>query len=254
MKRTSRAPSKLSESVHHQLNMYALAAGAAGVGVLAWAQAAEAEIIYTPAHHVIGANQTYELDLNHDGISDFELKDHFYTNSGYSDGSLIVLPQKSANEVWTAQQCFGSAPSLCAARLRKGTRVGPKGAFRQDYPNGEIMVRSNHVSYFGKWMNATGYLGLKFVIKGKTHFGWARLAVSAQRWHVTATLTGYAYETIPGKAIIAGATKGPDDAEPTGALSSQTPEPATLGALARGAPGLSIWRRKESAAAALAVN
>jgi hypothetical protein len=25
---------------------------------------------------------------------------------------------------------------------------------------------------------------------------------------------GYAYETIPGKAIIAGAIKGPDDAEP----------------------------------------
>jgi hypothetical protein len=43
------------------------------------------------------------------------------------------------------------------------------------------------------------YLGLKFVIKGKTHYGWARLAVSAQRFVVTATLTRYAYETVPGK-------------------------------------------------------
>ena len=37
MKRTSRAPSKLSESVHHQLKMYALAAGAAGVSAIALA-------------------------------------------------------------------------------------------------------------------------------------------------------------------------------------------------------------------------
>jgi hypothetical protein len=65
----------------------------------------------------------------------------------------------------------------------------------------------------------------------------------------SATVTGYAYETIPGKAIVAGATKGPDDAEPTAALSSHTPEPVTLGALALGAPGLSIWRRTESVAA-----
>lgn len=28
---------------------------------------------------------------------------------------------------------------------------------------------------------------------------------------ITAALTGYAYETIPGKAIIAGQTKGPDE-------------------------------------------
>jgi hypothetical protein len=63
---------------------------------------------------------------------------------------------------------------------------------------------------------------------------------------ITATLTGYAYETIPGKLIIAGATKGPDDAEPAASLNTPIPIPATLGPLAMGAPGLSIWRRKET--------
>jgi hypothetical protein len=33
--------------MHHQLNMYALAASVAGVGVLALAQPAEAKILYT---------------------------------------------------------------------------------------------------------------------------------------------------------------------------------------------------------------
>jgi hypothetical protein len=88
---------------------------------------------------------------------------------------------------------------------------------------------------------------LQFLIEGKVHFGWARLNVSCRGTDVFAILTGYAYETIPGKAIIAGATKGPDDSEPTASLNPPIPVPTTLGALAMGAPGLSIWRRKESA-------
>jgi hypothetical protein len=67
---------------------------------------------------------------------------------------------------------------------------------------------------------------------------------------IKATLTGYAYESIPNKPIIAGRTKGPDEASfegPNAALTLPTREPATLAALAMGAPGLSIWRREESA-------
>ena len=67
---------------------------------------------------------------------------------------------------------------------------------------------------------------------------------------ITATLTGYANETIPGKSVIAGQTKGPD-AERDASLHTHTPEPATSGMLAIGAPGLSSWRREESLAGAL---
>jgi hypothetical protein len=77
----------------------------------------------------------------------------------------------------------------------------------------------------GYWGDATGrYLGLKFQIKGKTHYAWARFNVKLSR-PVNAVLTGYAYETIPNKAIIAGKTKGPDVI---------TERPATLGGLALG--------------------
>jgi hypothetical protein len=60
--------------------------------------------------------------------------------------------------------------------------------------------------------NLQAYLGLKFTIKGKIHFGWARVKVDTglQQRPFLATLTGYAYETIPNKPIIAGETKGPD--------------------------------------------
>jgi hypothetical protein len=48
--RPDRLPSNLSESIHQQLNMYALAAGAAGAGILALVRPADARIIYTSAH------------------------------------------------------------------------------------------------------------------------------------------------------------------------------------------------------------
>jgi hypothetical protein len=112
------------------------------------------------------------------------------------------------------------------------------------------MAWSDGANRAGQWVNVRSrYLGLKFRINGKVHYGWARLNVTVGNSRISATLTGYAYETTANKAIIAGATKGLDDSEPSASLKSPTPEPATLGALAIGAPGLDIWRRKESAGA-----
>jgi len=66
MKRSSqpRLAVELSKPLTHQLNMYALAAGAAGVGLLALSPSAEAKIIYTPAHAKI--TTPLPIDLNHD--------------------------------------------------------------------------------------------------------------------------------------------------------------------------------------------
>jgi hypothetical protein len=138
-----------------------------------------------------------------------------------------------------------------ASALRTGALIGQK----QPFP-GQLMASYSGASYFGRWFSATNrYLGLKFKIKGKIHFGWARLSVVG-RQRITAALTGYAYETIPGKVIKAGQTKGTAD-DPTNSnfgpgaslnsFISDKQQPATLGALAMGAPGLSIWRRKKSA-------
>jgi hypothetical protein len=60
--------------------------------------------------------------------------------------------------------------------------------------------------------------------------------VTLTSYVIEATLTGYAYETIPNKPIIAGKTKGPDVI---------TLEPATLGHLAQGASGISAWREQK---------
>jgi hypothetical protein len=95
--------------------------------------------------------------------------------------------------------------------MKKGSPIGPKGHFQAGTCALVIGRSSNGASGYGPWFNVTNrYLGLKFKIKGKTHYGWARLTVRGTFGSIVATLTGYAYETIPNKAIIAGATKGPD--------------------------------------------
>jgi hypothetical protein len=66
--------------------------------------------------------------------------------------------------------------------------------------------------------------------------------------YINATLTGYAYETIPNKPIIAGKTEGPYDGTaeaPNASVPEPSSEHAMLGMLALGEPGLSIWRREE---------
>jgi hypothetical protein len=243
-----RKTANLSDSVQQQLTMYAFAAGAAGVGVLALTSPAEGKIVYTPANiRIVQNGGLIRFDLNHDGTADFGLSNLRMSRSSEPLSTLRVIPERRANQIW--YKGF-AGDSLCAAALPKGTKVGPNGGFRLDYPAGEVMAATGvHGSGLCPWVNVKqAYLGLKFVIKGKTQYGWARVKVSLYR-SIAATLTGYAYETIPGKPIIAGATKGPDDAGPTASLNTPTPEPATLGALSKGAPGLSIWRRKESVAA-----
>jgi hypothetical protein len=84
MKRSGpRTATKLPESLHHQLNMYALAAGAAGVSALALSSTSEAKIVYTPAHVLLQpTTPPFPLDLNHDGIVDFYLLHSFSHFSG----------------------------------------------------------------------------------------------------------------------------------------------------------------------------
>ena len=78
MKRSSgprKTASNLSESFHQHLNIYAIEAGAALVGMLGLAQPVEAKIVYTPTNVHIALGQHYDFDFDHDGFTDFEILD-----------------------------------------------------------------------------------------------------------------------------------------------------------------------------------
>jgi hypothetical protein len=83
------------------------------------------------------------------------------------------------------------------------------------------------------------------LINGEVHFGWARLTVTCGGPAVVAKLSGYAYETVANKAIIAGETKGDEEAiaKPEASVNGDAYKAAPLGLLAMGAQSLSTWRR-----------
>jgi hypothetical protein len=257
MKRFPQSPKKpnLSESIGRHLDMYALAASAAGVGVMALAQPAEGKIVFTPANvPIVG---TVNIDLNHDGVADFAIKVNVYA------GAYVAAHSLGQNRVWGAGK---SASALLA-----GVRVRPNPVKFQKGPvcsflsvtSGPCKDMLTCRNFSGSTQckgpfaaTTTAFLGLKFHIKEEIHFGWARLKFSKNGL----VLTGYAYETVPKMPIITGKTKGSNhytansnslshpDGPGSASLTSLIPDkrrPATLGALAMGAPGLSIWRRDE---------
>jgi len=226
MKRSSRKQSNLSESLQRHLNAYALAASAAGVGMLALALPVEAEIIYTKTHHVIGPHGTYHLN-NHKGI-DFVIFEH-----GSIMGFTSLSVEGLGNNAVRGGYNSGLHKSF-ANRLNKSVVVSSKEGFTPGKKKGALMVgyycRRTCGYEEGSWdSNRYGYLGLKFKIGKQIHLGWARLTVDGTgNYTFKATLLGYAYETIPNKPIITGKTRGPDVI---------TLEPGSLGALAAGHRG-----------------
>jgi hypothetical protein len=262
MKRRSgpRKTANLSDSIHHQLYMYALAASATGVSLLALAQPAQAKIVYTPADKWLPLNRTFYLDLNHDGVNDFRFRlDSANWSTRFSRGFVRSLGAEAAESSQSKNAFYYSVSQghLCAPALRKGTRLGPTSPFTTEGP---WMFLNSYQS--GEHLSACewsrvknqAYLGLRFTIKGQVHYGWARFGYISVNHRPKAKLTGYAYETIPGKAIKAGQTKAVaddstnEDFAPNASLTNptpSTPQPVSLGMLSLGANGVPLWRRKE---------
>jgi hypothetical protein len=232
--RRSGTPSKLSDSVNRRLNSYALAASAAGVSLLALApplesalaavagtllmlESAEAKIVYSPTNRDLFCGTTqrdkFYLHLDH-------RKATFRFSCFEAGGTRsLAVRARSEKEVWTTSTSRGHP----AAALSSGAVIQSAPNFQGGDRIGMVWQTVSLTTSGGPWKDVTNrYLGLKFYVKGKAHYGWARLSTARR---INATLSGYAYETIPNKPIIAGEIKGPDVV---------TIQPGSLGQLARG--------------------
>jgi hypothetical protein len=257
-RRRQQTPAELGKSVSHRLDAYALVAGAAGVSLLVLAQPAEARIVYTRAHHVIGHLGTYSLDLNNDGTTDAKIFETSHATSESGHVTRLTAAPGASNFVkgYPLWNSVGTRLPYASA-LRPGQRIGGSQT-RFGYGTAQPMavaatVARNQPYSFAAWGNLPlipyRYLGVKFQIHGKTHYGWARMIVKVSGVEITATLTGYAYETVPGKTIIAG--KKSDSEGNAEILKELAPgnsnvEPAGLGRLAQGATGLAAWRNRNA--------
>jgi len=210
--KTSSSPA----SVRQYLHRLAIATILAGVGLLALAWPAEAEIVYTPADIKIGENSSYNLDLNNDGVTDLIISTS-QSQITCPPNSHIGIHDTVAETPVSGNGTVGSPPTL----LVHGNQIGPSQTFYggtgtmawledcQIITGGGNWIHSQYCGYLcSEVTGLKGYLGLMFQIDGETHYGWAQLKVTVtpSKTQAVVTIMGYAYETIANMPIKAGQT------------------------------------------------
>jgi hypothetical protein len=262
----------VSSRLETRLLNYAAAATAAGVGLLTAAQSAEAKVVYTQTNTAI--QPSVALDLNHDGFVDFNLT-KWTANASIEFFSYLMVCHEGLLNFY--HQCLSSSSQANDANVVRATKSGAQalvfgaligpgeqfagkaGRVTMGGRQGASFSSIKDQTWYGPWMaDGAGvknrYLGLKFMVGNQFHYGWARVTVTTTaNSGFTATLTGYAYETIPGKAIRAGQTSDTaevaavaNDPNVNAAGVNVSYAPPMLGILAAGAQGLTAWRREDS--------
>jgi hypothetical protein len=247
----NRGAAQLSRNLEKRLLAYAVAAGG---GLIGFAQPASAEVIYTPsnipmAQGFAGGAMT-QFDINNDGTPDFAFSNFSYFSHGFGAADLKISPDVTGNQI--VGILVKGQQRVTAAALAGGVEVGPNANFKS-YPQGLFMggvfLGSTGAVDSGSWLTVeTAYLGLKFMINGETHYGWARIKfVSPVGYNVlSGSIAGYAYETVANQPILTGQTNGTakkkmQASQPNAAVTGTVSGGGqTLGLLAAGAVGTTI--------------
>jgi hypothetical protein len=226
--------------------------------LFAFVYPAEAKVVYTPVGVTISGNGSLQLDLNHDKKNDFTVV--VYSRSIECAGTgpgvfgLVTVTPTNGN---------GVVGNSWAAALGSGVSIGSSQSFfgaQALMTQFSTCVWPPHENY-GAWLDVSnGYLGLELNLNGQIHYGWAEMSVglkrAGRRLALTVTLTGFAYETIPGEAIKTGQETGasddpsaPDSSENPGGTATAAPipnslQPASLVVAAFSAQSIPLRRRR----------
>jgi hypothetical protein len=239
-----------STNFDHRMKLYSAAAIAAGVSLLALAPTAEGEVIVTrkeipiPYSYYGGTQHLVPLDINGDGINDFSFSLYSFAYHSF-DEILRTWPLEAGGGVMANLGKRGFSYGLA---LPWGAKIGPSAHFSSD--RGVVIEQARGFDFssrygrtlYGHWGGnpPNRYLGVRFIINGETHYGWIRLKIVTEPRGLTAEIISYAYETEPDKKLQAGTYEKVASTE-----GGQVSGPS-LGMLAMGADGLSMWRREEA--------
>src|ERR1700733_2124534 len=145
---TAKQPEILNNQLNKRLLNYVTAAGAAGAGVLAMTQTADAKVVYTPANRSIVEDS--RLDLNNDQIPDYAFHGPFAFCGTCTYLNVIAIK---------FNKFMSSAQPLAA-----GISVGPGGKFRGRKDEMVFWCTcSGNPATDGPWVGIqNGYMGFEF--------------------------------------------------------------------------------------------
>jgi hypothetical protein len=235
-RRKATETSVLPERLERRLLLYALATGGA-IGLAAGP--GQARVVFTPSNATFFGDRNFPIDLNNDGTTDLvlELRLHY----GFDALVYLTAVGEGGNGILHAYSQF-------AAAVHPGGLIG---AGASTFSNQGVMA-SDYVILQGQFVAARRrFLGVKFLIQGQTHYGWVGFrSVTFHGSHGFAVnLAGWAYETEPNTAIIAGVRPSGGEAEWSSGSPRPAAQPTSLELLARGNVALADWRRRKAAAA-----
>ncbi len=250
-----------SNNLNRQVGLYCVAAAVAGVSMLALAEPAQAEVVVTKKTIPIPMVPfptvgLVRISMANNGINNFGLNLYNESNSMISDRGVGVWGVSEQDGVIVGGSFYAKALALT-----RGAVIGPSAnffAYSLALIEGSEAFSSNR-TFRGFWKDSKNrYLGVSFPINGETHYGWIRLTVTtdpnAHGPFMSAKITGYAYETVANKPILAGtaATAATPADNPTAELqapkNAQVKNGPSLGMLASGSEALPLWRREETSA------
>jgi hypothetical protein len=254
---TNSAKKSSSNNLNRLAGAYSLAAAAAGVSLLAMVQPAMGEVIVTHKTIPIPAGKNPKpvyLSLANNGVNDISFT--LSQDSDSPDRTLLVDAVNKNND----GVMMGGGWDPYAQALAQNTKIGASAPFfwyaglvelsassgANKYCKGYWGTNLTHL-YIGCGNPKNKYMGVKFQLNGKTHYGWVRLNIKTTSNPngppLTASITEYAYESVANKTIKAGATTSIAEVPVENTQKQVGP---SLGLLAAGSNGMPLWRREQS--------
>jgi hypothetical protein len=181
---------------------------------------ANAQIVYTdvnPDNQIDSTNIIYHLDLNNDGITDYNITYTTLTQTITCGGTyirtsyIIEVAPLDSNEV--GRDVSGSNGFPTALLLNSSIddtsftwlNGGSRGLATKGWTCGGPTMMHLQTYFACNFLNASNkYLALRLHVASQVYYGWVRLSVASGV--INATIFDYAYNSSPGQPILAGQT------------------------------------------------
>lgn len=185
-----------NKALQKKINSYAALASAMVTPAIV-----EGQVIYHDFDPdiLIVAEDTFALDLNNDGIVDFNL--HTFVNAGAFTKAEVYVNSTQTNNAVDAS--IGPLGYYYPRVLSNGDPIGQSNSWIAPIPYATFVIAYTTGNVYGNWSGTdNGYMAMRFAAGSNIHYGWLRMDVSVDG--STITVKDYAYQATPDEGLNAG--------------------------------------------------